>query len=134
MFYITSVALVLWALAYAALVFFAFVMATPEHYQGLVQQGRIKAEYVEYIERIPSWVIALTVCAAATRLAGGVLLLFRNGWAYPVYLASLFCVYIIVFRAFVIADVAAVIRPPQVVLEFTFLALSVFAPWYARYL
>jgi hypothetical protein len=35
-------------------------------------------------------------------------------------------------RGFVLADVASVIRGAQIVLEFVFLSISVFAVWYAN--
>ena len=110
---------------------FSFFIATPEHWATLVQDGRIKAEYAVYISEIPAWVIGITLVAALTRLLGGIALLLRKGWALPCYVISFIFVAIIMFRGFVLADVASVIRNSQVVLEFVFLAISAFAVWFA---
>ncbi|MEM1231858.1 MAG: hypothetical protein AAGI15_15050 [Pseudomonadota bacterium] len=131
-YWLISGFLFLWGLAYAALVIFTFGLATPEHWQGLVQEGRIRAEYAQYIAQIPTWAIIATLLAAITRLAGGCALLLRRRWAAPCYAVSLLLVATLMFRAFVFADVTEVIRPSQIALEAGFLALSVFAPWWAR--
>ncbi len=123
--------LLLWGIAYAGLVVFSFLLATPEHWATLVDEGRIKAEYAAYISEIPGWVIVITMLAAATRLLGGVALVMHSSWAAPMYGISLCLVIAIMFRGFVLANVADVIRTSQIVLEFTFLVISVFAVWYA---
>ena len=123
--------LFLWGAAYAGLVVFSFFVATPEHWASLVSQGRIKPEYATYISEIPGWVILITVFAALTRLLGGAALLIQKAWALPLYGVSLCLVIVIMFRGFVLADVASVIRGSQIVLEFAFLMISVFAVWYA---
>ncbi len=129
--WIISGFLFLWGVAYAGLVAFSFGLATPEHWQDLVAEGRITADYAAYIARIPGWVVAITIAAAATRFLGGLSLLFNRAWALPLYAVSLALVVVIMFRGFVLADVASVIRRSQVVLEIVFLLLSVFAVWYA---
>lgn len=123
--------LFLWGAAYAGLVVFSFFLSTPEHWALLVSDGRIKAEYAVYISEIPGWVILLTILAALTRLFGGAALLMQKAWALPLYGISLCLVIVIMFRGFVLADVASVIRGSQIVLEFAFLMISVFAVWYA---
>lgn len=129
--WIISGFLFLWGLAYAGLVTFAFGLATPEHWQNLVAEGRITADYAAYIDRIPGWVVAITIAAAATRFLGGLSLLLNRAWALPLYAVSLGLVVVIMFRGFVLADVASVIRRSQMILEIVFLLLSVFAVWYA---
>ncbi|MDF2180181.1 hypothetical protein P2G88_18150 [Aliiglaciecola sp. CAU 1673] len=124
--------LLLWGMAYAFLVIFTFALSTPEHWAELVSQRRIKAEYAEYISNIPVWVIAITFVAAFTRLLGAILLLLRNSWAFCVYAISLGVVMVIMFRGFVLADVASVIRPSQIILEVVFLLISLFAVYYAK--
>lgn len=126
--------LVFWGLMYAGLVTFTFAFATPEHWATLVAEGRIRAEYAQYIGRIPGWVVVMTFAAAFTRLAGGIALLVRTGWALPLYAVSLCFVAVIMFRGFVLADVASVIRSSQVVLELAFLLISIFAVGYAWWL
>lgn len=130
-FWCISGFLLFWGVAYFGLVVFSFFIATPEHWATLVQDGRIKAEYAVYISEIPAWVIGITLVAALTRLLGGIALLLRKGWALPCYVISFIFVAIIMFRGFVLADVASVIRNSQVVLEFVFLAISAFAVWFA---
>lgn len=122
----------MWGVTYAGLVVFTFFMATPEHWAALVADGRIRAEYATYIGEIPGWAILITVFVAMTRLLGAVALLMHKSWALPVYGVSLSLVVVIMFRGFVLANVASVIRPSQIVLEFAFLLISVFAVWFAH--
>jgi hypothetical protein len=123
--------LLLWGIAYAGLVFFTFGISTPDHWAALVSEGRITAGYAGYISEIPGWVVVITVIAALTRLFGAICLLLRKHWALLLYGVSLCCVSVIMIRGFVLADVASVIRGSQIVLEFVFLLISVFAVWYA---
>ncbi len=51
--------------------------------------------------------------------------------AFPLYGISIFLVAVIMFRGFVLADVASVIRGSQVVLEIGLLLISIFAVWFA---
>lgn len=131
-YWCVSAVLFVWGLAYFGLVVFSFFISTPEHWATLVAQGRIKAEYAQYIANIPSWVIATTVVAALTRLGGGTALLFRHDIAFTLYTISLALIVVLMFRGFVLADVTSVIRTSQVVLEYVFLGLSVFAVWFAH--
>ena len=124
--------LLLWGTTYAGLVVFTFGISTPNHWAALVSEGRITAAYAEYIAQIPGWVVVITVIAAVTRLFGAIFLLLRLHWAFLLYAVSLGFVTVIMFRGFVLADVASVIRGSQVVLEVVFLSISVFAVWYAH--
>jgi len=124
--------LLLWGCAYAGLVFFTFWLSTPDHWATLVSEGRILPGYAVYISEIPSWVVLITAIAAITRLFGAISLLVRSSWALPFYAISLGFVSVIMFRGFVLADVASVIRGSQVLLEFVFLSISVFAVWYSK--
>ena len=125
--------LLLWSCAYAGLVTFSFLLASPEHWARLVSEGRISQAYADYIAAIPAWVIAITCAAAATRLLGAIALACCSALAYPVYAVSLVLVCIIMFRGFFIADVASVISTDQVVLEIAFLALTALAVLYSLY-
>jgi hypothetical protein len=131
-FWVVSTFLFLWGVAYAGLVIFTFALSGPEHWQSLVAQGRIKPEYAVYIANIPAWAMLLTCLAAASRFAGGLGLMLRKSWAVPAYGASLVLVAVLMFRGFVLADVASVIRTSQIWLEAAFMALSIFAVWWAR--
>ena len=132
-YWIFSVFLFVWGLAYAGLVIFTFVVSTPSHWQSLIAEGRITAQYAEYIANIPTWVVLTTFLAATSRLLGGFGLLAQKAWAFPAYAVSLLLVLILMFRGFVLADVASVIRTSQIWLEAGFLLLSVAAVWWARY-
>lgn len=132
-FWIVSGFLFLWGVAYAGLVIFTFNIAGPEHWQSLVEQGRIKAEYAEYIAQIPAWAVALTYLCAASRFVGGLGLVLRRAWALPAYSLSLLAVATLMFRGFVLADVGSVIRTSQIWLEVGFLLLSVFAVWWTAH-
>ncbi|MEL6870745.1 MAG: hypothetical protein AAFO81_13180 [Pseudomonadota bacterium] len=132
LFWLTSTMLLLWALAYAGLVVFTFFIASTDHWATLVADGRIKQAYADYIHAIPVWIMWVTLLTAVTRLGGAVALLLQHQWALPLYALSLGCMVLLMFRAFVLADIASVIRPSQVMLEFAFLAISLFAVWFAR--
>lgn len=123
--------LFLWGSAYAWLTLFSFVLADASDWANLVEEGRILPEYVEYIGRIPNWIIATTAVAALARLGGAIGLLVRRSWAAWLYAISLVCVVVIMFRGFVLADVASVIRTSQIWVEALFMALSIFAAWFA---
>jgi hypothetical protein len=131
-YWVVSSTLLLWGLAYAFLVIFTFVLSSTEDWAELVASGVIRQEYADYIARIPAWVIAVTEIVAVTRLLGAVALLFRRSWAFPVYVASMILVFIIMYRGFVLANVASVIRSSQVGVEILFIALSIFAVWFAH--
>ena len=126
-----STALLFWGSAYAFLVMFTFVLSSPEDWAELVASGVIRQEYADYIARIPSWVITTTVVVAVTRLLGAAGLLLRRSWALPIYAASMILVFVIMYRGFVLANVASVIRRSQVGVEILFIGLSIFAVWFA---
>ncbi len=131
--WLITVFLLLWGCAYAGLVTFSFFLASPEHWSRLVSEGRISAEYASYIAEIPTWVIAASCAAALTRLLGAVALVGFSALAVPLYSLSLALVMIIMFRGFILADVASVISKDQIVLEMVFLLLSVLAVLYSFY-
>lgn len=131
-FWVISAALLSWGLAYAFLVLFTFVLSSPEDWAELAANGVIRQEYADYIARIPLWVIAMTVIVAVTRLLGAICLLLRRSWALPLYAASMILVFVIMYRGFVLANVASVIRNSQIGVEILFIALSIFAVWFAR--
>ncbi|MEM9314357.1 MAG: hypothetical protein AAGA95_06990 [Pseudomonadota bacterium] len=129
--WIISTALLLWGIAYLWLVSFAFFFATSEHWARLVDEGRIRLEYVEYIAAIPTWVVVASVATAVTRFSGGVALFFSPGWAFYLYTLSFLLTLVIMFRAFFFAGVASVIPSSQIAVEALFLFLSAFAVFFA---
>ena len=130
-YWLIAVFLGLWACAYAWLVTYAFILATPADYEQLVESGRILPEYRSYIEAIPAWIIVLSFFVAITRLLGAAALLMTSAWALPIYAASFVVVVIVMGRAFLIAGVAQVIEPSQIFVEAAFFAISAFAAGYA---
>ena len=130
-FWLVSGVLLVWGLAYLWLTFFSFVLADSEDWNSMVEKGRILPEYVEYIAQIPNWVIGITAVAALSRLGGAVGLLFCQRWSIWAYALSLGCVAVIMFRGFVLADVASVIRTSQLWVEALFMAMSIFAVWFS---
>lgn len=126
-FWIIAGILLLWAVAYAWLTFFSFVLADAGDWSAMVDKGYILPEYVDYIGRIPFWAVGLTAIAAVTRLAGAAGLVLRKRWSTWAYGLSLFCVIIIMFRGFVLADITSVIRTSQIWVEALFMGLSLFA-------
>ncbi|NNF66818.1 MAG: hypothetical protein HKM98_04855, partial [Gammaproteobacteria bacterium] len=92
--------LLLWALAYAGLVVFSFLVAGPEHWQAQVDSGRISAEYVVYIEQIPVWAILLTFIVAISRLLGALSLVYRPQWSLALFSLSLLGTVIVMYRGF----------------------------------
>ncbi|MEM7765131.1 MAG: hypothetical protein AAF290_13775 [Pseudomonadota bacterium] len=131
LFWPIALALAVWGLAYLGLVVFTFFVASPSHWHALVVDGRITQAYADYINRIPDWVVGLTLVTAVTRLCGGVGLLLQQTWSFHVYALSGLCTIAIMFRGFFLADVASVIRRSQVMLEIVFLLLSLFAVWFS---
>lgn len=130
-YWIISSGLLIWGFAYAYLVIVTFFFSTPQDTAALVADGIIKQEYADYIAKIPTWVIGISVLAAITRLFGAIGLLLRRSWTAVLYSVSLACVAIIMFRGFVLEDVASVIRNSQIGVEMLFMALSIFAVWFA---
>lgn len=131
MYWVASIGLCIWALAYAGLVYFSFASSSPETLNGLVQSGTIKQAYADYILAIPVWVRVLTVILAGLRLVGGAGLLMRQGWSMRVYACALGLTGVIMYRGFFVENVAVVIRPSQVLVEILFVAISAFAVWFA---
>jgi purine-cytosine permease-like protein len=130
-YWLVATFLLLWGLAYAWLVLNTFVLASAEDIRSLVENGVILPEYADYIQRLPSWVIAITAVTAVTRLGGAFALLLRHRWAVPLYAISMACVCVIFLRGFVFANVTSVIRPSQIAVEALFFSLSVFALWFS---
>lgn len=131
LFWTVALFLLVWAVSYAGLVVFTFIFSTPDHWEKLVSEGRILQAYADYIAQIPTWVVWLTYLAAGTRLAGASALVLKSSVAAPMLAVSLLFVAILMFRGFVLAGVARVIRRSQVMLELVFLGLSVFSTWFA---
>ncbi|MEL7198265.1 MAG: hypothetical protein AAGL10_08120 [Pseudomonadota bacterium] len=124
--------LLVWSLAYCGLVYFSFITSSPEAIDDLVKAGTIKPEYAQYIRAIPDWVRALSVGLAVLRVLGSIGLLLRKAWAFEAFSLAFVITMVIMFRGFVIAGVADVIRPSQIFVEIAFIAVSLFAVWFSK--
>jgi K+ transporter len=67
-----------------------------------------------------------------TRLLGAIGLLLRRAWALPLYIISVVFFLGALYRAFVLANVSSVMSGAHISVELVFLALSIFAVWFAR--
>lgn len=130
-YWVISGLLLLVGIGYAALVAEAFFLFTPDDFDRLVTVGAILPGYSDYVQHLPSWIVALSVCKAVARILGGIGLLLRKSWAITMYIVSFSASCVIFFRGFLLEGVASVERPSQVGLEAFFFALSIYAVWFA---
>ena len=130
-FWAISIALLLWGLGGAS-IYVAYFIETPEEFARTAETAGHREAYAEYVANIPFWAIAVGIVAALTRLFGAIALLLRRAWALPLYVVSLVFFLLALFRAFVLADVASVMSAGHIAIEVVFVALSVFAIWFAR--
>ena len=130
LYWALTLALLLWALAGLA-IYAAYVLETPEQFAAGAEDPAHRDAYADYVANIPLWAIGAGVIAAACRFFGAIGLLLRRAWSAPFYVASLAFFLAALFRAFVLADVASVMSPRHIAIEFVFVGLSVFAIWFA---
>ena len=131
-FWVISVALLLWALGGAS-IYAAYFVETPEEFAESAETSANRAAYAQYVASIPAWAIAAGMLAALARLFGAVCLLLRRAWAMPLYVASTVFFLVVLYRAFILADVAEVMSPGHIGVEVVFLTLSVFAIWFSHW-
>lgn len=130
-FWAVSIALLLWALGGAS-IYIAYFVEAPEKFAGTAETAANSQAYAEYVANIPVWAIAVGIIAAVSRLLGAIGLLLRRVWALPFFAISVAFFLAALYRAFVLANVASVMSRPHIAVELVFLALSVFAVWFAR--
>jgi hypothetical protein len=130
-FWVISIVLLLWALGGAS-IYIAYFIETPEEFARTAETAANRDAYAEYVANIPFWAIAVGICAAVTRLLGAIALLFRRAWALPLYVISVAFFLVALYRAFVLANVANVMSGGHIGIELVFLALSLFAIWFAH--
>ena len=131
LFWIISVALLIWGFGGAS-IYVAYFVETPGKFAATAETAANRQAYADYIANIPLWAIAVGIIAAVTRLLGAIGLLLRRVWALPLYLVSLVFFLIALYRAFVLANVASVMSGAHIAVELVFLALSIFAVWFAH--
>ncbi len=131
LFWVISIALLLWGLGGAS-IYIAYFIETPEEFAETAETAANRQAYADYIANIPFWAIAVGIVAAASRLLGAIALLLRRAWALPLYIISIVFFVVALYRAFILADVASVMSGPHIAVELVFVALSIFAVWFAH--
>jgi hypothetical protein len=129
-FWVISGILLLWGLGGVS-IYVAYFLETPEGFALTAETAANRDAYAQYVASIPLWAISVGIVAAVTRLLGAIALLLRSTWALPFYLVSLPFFLLALYRAFILADVAQVMSPGHIATEAVFLALGVFAIWFA---
>ena len=130
-FWVISIALLLWGFGGAS-IYIAYFIETPGEFAQAAETAENRQAYADYIAAIPLWAIAVGIIAAVTRLLGAIGLLLRRAWALSLYIISVVFFLVALFRAFVLANVSSVMSGPHISVELVFLALSIFAIWFAR--
>jgi hypothetical protein len=130
-FWLVSAGLLLWGIG-GATIYVAYFVETPDQFASTAETAANREAYARYVESIPWWAIAAGIAAAASRLLGAVGLLLRRAWALPLFVFSAIAFAVVLYRAFVMADVASVMNPGHVAIEVVFLSLSLFAIWFTR--
>jgi hypothetical protein len=131
LFWLISIALLLWGVGGAS-IYVAYFIESPGEFAETAETAANRQAYAAYIANIPFWAIAVGMLAAVTRLLGAIGLLVRRAWALPLYVISVVCFLIAFYRAFILANVASVMSGSHIAVELVFLALSVFAVWFAQ--
>jgi hypothetical protein len=129
-FWAVSVALLLWGLL-SQWIWVDFFRLSPEQYAEMVETPEYRQSYAKDLAAIPSWSIALAIAAAFTRLVGAIALLLRRAVAFPLYLVSTVLFLVVIYRGFVLADAGTAMSPGHIGVEAAFVALSLFAAWFA---
>jgi hypothetical protein len=131
LFRVISIALLLWGVAGVS-IYIAYFLETPDEFAATAETAANRDAYANYVADIPFWAIAVGIIAAVARLLGAIALLLRRAWALPLYVISLVFFLAALYRAFFLAHVASVMSGGHIATEVVFLALSVFAVWFAR--
>jgi len=123
--------LLLWGLGGAS-IYIAYFIETPEEFAQTAETAANRQAYADYVANIPFWAIAVGIIAAVTRLFGAIGLLLRRAWAMQFYIISVVFFLVALYRAFVLANVSSVMSASHIAVEIVFLALGIFAIWFAR--
>jgi len=131
LFWVISIALLLWGFGGAS-IYIAYFIETPEEFAQTAETAANRQAYADYVASIPFWAIAVGIIAAVTRLLGAIGLLLRRAWALPLYIISVVFFLGALYRAFVLANVSSVMSGAHISIELVFLALGIFAVWFAH--
>ncbi|MDH4107396.1 MAG: hypothetical protein OEW35_03705 [Gammaproteobacteria bacterium] len=81
---------------------------------------------------VPAWATSAYAIAVTAGTIGCILLLLRNAWAVPVFLASLAGVLVQMYHAFVIAGAYRVLGPFSLVMPTLIVAIGIALIWFSR--
>jgi hypothetical protein len=129
-FWVISGALLLWGIGGAS-VYVAYFLETPDEVARSAESPENREAYAQYVSSLPAWATGVGIVAAIARLLGALCLLLRRAWALPLYIVSLIFFSTALYRAFVVANAATVMSGTHIGVQMVFLALSVFAIWFA---
>ena len=130
LFWVISVALLLWGIGGAS-IYVAYFLETPDEFARSAESPENREAYAQYVSSIPAWATGVGIVAAIARLLAALCLLLRRAWALPLYIVSLIFFSIALYRAFVVANAATVMSGAHIGVQIVFLALSVFTIWFA---
>lgn len=131
LFWVISSLLLLWGLGGAS-IYIAYFVETPAEFAQTAEIAANRQAYADYIASIPPWAIAVGMIAAVARLLGAIGLLLRRAWVLPLYIISTVCFLVALYRAFILANAARVMSGAHIGVEAVFVALSIFAVWFAH--
>lgn len=129
-YWLISLFLLAWG-SLGLLVYVFYFIQTPEEYAHGVEDAAHHASYAAYVAAIPAWAIAAGVAAALARFIAAVGLMMRRACAAPLFAASLVIFLVALFRAFVLGGAGEAMSTRHIVIEIIFVALSLFAVWFA---
>ena len=130
LYWVVAIALLLWGLGGAS-IYVAYFIETPEEFALTAETAANRDAYADYIANMSFWALAIGMIAAVTRLLGAIALLLRRAWALPLYILSLAFFIALLYRAFIAGKAASVMSGPHIAIEAVFLALGIFAVWFA---
>ncbi len=130
-FWVVVGVLLVWSLAGVA-IYVAYFVETPQEFAHGAEIPANREGYASYVASIPPWAVAVGIIAAVARLLGTIALLRRKACAQRLYLVSLLFFGLALFRAFVLADAAAVMSTGHIATEGIFMGLNLFAVWFVR--
>ncbi|PJA74255.1 hypothetical protein CO151_10325 [bacterium CG_4_9_14_3_um_filter_65_15] len=131
LFWVISIALLLWGLGGIS-IYLAYFVESPGEFAESAEAEVNREAYAEYVANIPPWAVVVGVGAAVTRLLGALFLLLRRALARPLFIMSTALFLVAMYRAFVLAHVADVMSSAHIFVEVGFVALSFFAVWFSH--
>jgi hypothetical protein len=131
-FWLSTAVLLLWSLGGVA-IYVAYFVESPTQFADSAEAPANTETYAEYVTHIPAWAIAVGIGAALARVLGVGCLFLRRAWALRFFVVSLLLFIIVLYRAFILADVMDVMSAGHIATEVIFLLLGIYAVWFARW-